>query len=141
MAWRPQSTAWRFAKVRPFVATFFVFIDYLQPSLRLAAHRQLPVIYVFTHDSIGLGEDGPTHQPIEHLAAMRAIPNIMVIRPGDANEVVETWRDVMPLKDGRRRWCLRGKTCRRSIARNMPRPAAWRAERMCWPTRRKESRR
>ncbi|HEX3999463.1 MAG TPA: transketolase [Pirellulales bacterium] len=88
-----------FAKVRPFVATFFVFFDYCKPSLRLAAIGKLPVIFIFTHDSIGLGEDGPTHQPIEHLAAMRAIPNILVFRPADANEVVETWRVVMPLKD------------------------------------------
>ena len=87
------------SKVRPFVATFFVFFDYCKPSLRLAAIGRLPVIYIFTHDSIGLGEDGPTHQPIEHLAAMRAIPNILVFRPGDANEVVETWRAVMPLTD------------------------------------------
>jgi len=87
------------SKVRPFVATFFVFFDYLKPALRLAALGKLPVIFIFTHDSIGLGEDGPTHQPIEHLAAMRAIPNILVFRPADANEVVETWRAVMPLTD------------------------------------------
>jgi len=85
--------------VRPFVATFFVFFDYLKPSLRLAALGRLPVIYVFTHDSIGLGEDGPTHQPIEHLAAARAIPNLLVIRPADANEAAEAWRVVMPLKE------------------------------------------
>jgi transketolase len=87
------------SKIRPFVATFYVFFDYCKPSVRLSAIGKLPVIYIFTHDSIGLGEDGPTHQPIEHLAAMRAIPNIYVFRPSDANEVVETWRTVMPLKD------------------------------------------
>ncbi len=87
------------SKVRPFVATFYVFFDYCKPSLRLSAIGKLPVIYIFTHDSIGLGEDGPTHQPIEHLAAMRAIPNILVFRPSDANEAAETWRTVMPLKD------------------------------------------
>jgi transketolase len=81
--------------IRPFGATFFVFTDYLRPSMRLSALMRLPVIYVFTHDSIGLGEDGPTHQPIEHLAAARAIPNLLVMRPGDANEVVEAWRVIM----------------------------------------------
>jgi len=83
--------------IRPFGATFFVFSDYLRPSMRLSALMRLPVIYVFTHDSIGLGEDGPTHQPVEHLAAARAIPNLLVFRPGDANEVTETWRTIMPL--------------------------------------------
>jgi transketolase len=81
--------------VRPFGATFFVFSDYLRPSMRLSALMRLPVIYVFTHDSIGLGEDGPTHQPVEHLAAARAIPNLLVMRPGDANEVAEAWRIIM----------------------------------------------
>jgi transketolase len=85
--------------VRPFGATFFVFSDYLRPSMRLSALMRLPVIYVFTHDSIGVGEDGPTHQPIEHLAAARAIINLVVMRPGDANEVSETWRTIMPFKD------------------------------------------
>src|SRR5207245_2436313 len=72
--------------VRPFGATFLVFSDYMKPAIRLAALMGLPTIYVFTHDSIGLGEDGPTHQPIEHLAMLRAIPNLSVIRPGDAAE-------------------------------------------------------
>ncbi len=85
--------------LRPFGATFFVFFDYLKPSFRLSALGHLPVIYIFTHDSIGLGEDGPTHQPIEHLAAARAIPNAVILRPGDANEVAEAWRVVMQLKD------------------------------------------
>ncbi len=78
--------------VRPYGATFLVFSDYCRPSIRLAALMGLPVIYVFTHDSIGLGEDGPTHQPIEHLAALRAIPNITVVRPADAPETAEAWR-------------------------------------------------
>jgi transketolase len=78
--------------LRSFGATFFVFSDYMRPSIRLAALMGLPVFYVFTHDSIGVGEDGPTHQPIEHLAALRAIPNLTVIRPGDANEVIEAYR-------------------------------------------------
>ena len=78
----------------------------MRPSMRLAALMGLPVLYVFTHDSIGVGEDGPTHQPIEHLAALRAIPNLLVIRPGDANEVAEAYRAIMPLtRPARRRWC------------------------------------
>jgi len=84
--------------LRPYAATFFVFSDYLRPSLRLSAMMQLPVICVFTHDSIGVGEDGPTHQPVEHLAALRAIPGLYVFRPADANEVAETYRAIMPLK-------------------------------------------
>ncbi len=83
--------------IRPFCSTFFVFTDYLRPSLRLSAIMQLPVIYIFTHDSIGVGEDGPTHQPVEHLSALRAIPNLITLRPGDANEVAEAYRAVMPL--------------------------------------------
>ncbi len=80
------------SKLRPFGGTFFNFSDYVKPSIRLAALMEQPVIYMFTHDSIGLGEDGPTHQPIEQLAALRAMPNILVLRPGDANEVVEAWK-------------------------------------------------
>jgi transketolase len=76
----------------PFGATFFTFSDYLRPALRLAALMGLHVIHVFTHDSIGLGEDGPTHQPIEQLAALRAIPELLVIRPGDANETAVAWQ-------------------------------------------------
>jgi len=80
------------ARLRPFGGTFFNFSDYNKPAIRLAALMELPVIYVFTHDSIGLGEDGPTHQPIEQLAALRAVPNLLVLRPGDANEVVEAYK-------------------------------------------------
>jgi transketolase len=78
--------------LRPYTGTFLIFSDYMRPALRLAAFMQTPVIFIFTHDSIGLGEDGPTHQPIEHLAALRAIPGLSVIRPADANETVEAWR-------------------------------------------------
>jgi transketolase len=78
--------------VRPFCATFLVFSDYLRPSLRVAAIAKLPVIYVLTHDSIFVGEDGPTHEPVEHLAALRAIPNLLVLRPGDAEETEMAWR-------------------------------------------------
>jgi transketolase len=86
------------SNLRPYGATFFVFSDYLRPSMRLAALMRLPVLYVFTHDSIGVGEDGPTHQPVEHLAALRAIPNLIVFRPGDANEVAEAYKTVLQLK-------------------------------------------
>jgi len=82
----------------PFGATFLTFSDYLRPSLRLAALMELPVIHVFTHDSIAMGEDGPTHQPVEHLAALRAIPNLVVIRPGDANETAVAWRLALGMK-------------------------------------------
>jgi transketolase len=75
----------------PFGGTFLVFSDYMRPAIRLAAMMKLRAVYVFTHDSIGLGEDGPTHQPIEHLAALRSIPNLTVIRPADANEVAVSW--------------------------------------------------
>jgi transketolase len=83
------------AGLRPYGATFFVFTDYLRPAMRLSAIMHRPVIYVLTHDSIGLGEDGPTHQPIEHLSACRAIPGLDVVRPGDANEVAECYRAVI----------------------------------------------
>jgi transketolase len=81
--------------LRTFTATFFTFSDYERPALRLGALNHLPVVYVFTHDSIGLGEDGPTHQPVEHLAALRCMPGMYVIRPGDANEASEAWRLAM----------------------------------------------
>jgi len=86
--------------VRPFAATFFVFTDYARPSIRLASLMELPVIYVMTHDSIGLGEDGPTHQPIEHLASLRAMPHMCIIRPADANEVSYAWRAAIMRKEG-----------------------------------------
>lgn len=79
-------------KVRSYGATFLIFSDYERPAIRLSALMELPTIHIFTHDSIGLGEDGPTHQPVEHLASLRAIPGLVVLRPGDANEVVEAWR-------------------------------------------------
>jgi transketolase len=86
--------------VRPYTATFLVFSDYMRPAIRLAALSELPVTFVFTHDSIGLGEDGPTHQPIEHLMALRAIPNITLIRPGDAAETAEAWRQALLNRHG-----------------------------------------
>ena len=86
------------SKVRAFGATFFIFSDYARPAIRLAALMELPAIFVFTHDAMGDGEDGPTHQPIEHLASLRAIPGLITLRPGDANEVVEAYRYVMKLR-------------------------------------------
>lgn len=85
---------------KPYTATFFVFSDYMRPTLRLAALMGIETVHVFTHDSIGLGEDGPTHQPIEHLAAMRAIPNMIVLRPADANEVSGAWKYAMQHEGG-----------------------------------------
>jgi transketolase len=87
------------SKLRAFGATFLTFSDYMRPAIRLAALMEIPVFHVFTHDSIGLGEDGPTHQPIEQLVALRAIPNIVVLRPADANEVREAYRVIMALTD------------------------------------------
>jgi len=86
--------------VIPYGGTFLVFADYMRPAIRLAALMHQRVIYVFTHDSIGLGEDGPTHQPVEHLTALRTIPNMTVIRPGDAAEVAEAWRAALLHKTG-----------------------------------------
>lgn len=86
--------------LRPYGGTFLVFSDYMRPAIRMAAIMELPVVFVFTHDSIGLGEDGPTHQPVEHLASLRAIPNLVVIRPADANETAQAWRAALERRDG-----------------------------------------
>ena len=86
--------------IRPFGSTFLIFTDYCKPSIRLAGLMQLPVIYIGTHDSIGLGEDGPTHQPIEQLAMLRSTPNVTVIRPADATETVEAWKAAVRRADG-----------------------------------------
>ncbi|MGA7328360.1 MAG: transketolase [Rhodomicrobium sp.] len=86
------------SKLRAFGATFFIFSDYARPAIRLAAIMELPAIFIFTHDAMGDGEDGPTHQPVEQLASLRAIPGLTVIRPADANEVVEAYRYIMPLR-------------------------------------------
>jgi transketolase len=85
-------------KIRPYGSGFLIFSDYCRPAIRLSALMELPVIYIFTHDSIGVGEDGPTHQPVEHLAALRAIPGLITLRPGDANEVIEAWRVIIQLR-------------------------------------------
>src|SRR6202030_2619929 len=86
------------SRLRAYSATFFNFSDYMRPSMRLAALMETPSIFIFTHDSIGLGEDGPTHQPIEQLASLRAMPNMIVLRPGDANEVVEAYKVLIQLR-------------------------------------------
>src|SRR6202795_1901185 len=85
-------------KIRTFASTFFIFTDYYKPAIRLSAIMEVPVIYIFTPDSMGVGEDGPTHQPIEHLIALRAVPGLVLLRPADANEVIEAWRVIMQLK-------------------------------------------
>jgi transketolase len=81
--------------VRPYGSTFLIFSDYMRPAIRLSALMDIPVAWVFTHDSVGLGEDGPTHQPVEHFMALRAIPNLTVIRPADANETSMAWRSTL----------------------------------------------
>lgn len=86
------------SKIRPYGSGFLIFSDYCRPTIRLAALMEIPAIYIFTHDSIGVGEDGPTHQPVEQLASLRAIPGLITLRPADANEVVEAWRVIMQLQ-------------------------------------------
>ncbi|HXA50346.1 MAG TPA: transketolase [Candidatus Acidoferrum sp.] len=86
------------SKIRPYGASFFIFSDYVRPAIRLSALMELPTVFVFTHDAMGDGEDGPTHQPVEHLASLRAIPGLVTLRPGDANEVVEAYRYIMQLR-------------------------------------------
>jgi len=86
------------SKLRAFGSGFLIFSDYAKPAIRLSALMEIPVVYIFTHDSIGVGEDGPTHQPVEQLAALRAVPGLITLRPADANEVVEAWRFIMPLR-------------------------------------------
>jgi len=86
--------------LRAYGGTFLVFSDYMRAAIRVAAMSKYPTIFVFTHDSIGIGEDGPTHQPIEHLAALRAIPNLLVLRPADANETAQSWKFALEHKDG-----------------------------------------
>jgi transketolase len=86
------------SKLRPYGATFFIFSDYARPAIRLSALMELPTLFVFTHDAMGDGEDGPTHQPVEHLPSLRAIPGLVVLRPGDANEVIEAYRHIMQLR-------------------------------------------
>jgi transketolase len=98
--------------IRPYCATFLVFSDYMRPSMRLSALMGLPVIYVLTHDSIGLGEDGPTHQPVEHLMALRSIPGMDVYRPADAAETAAAWETALKRKDGPSVFALSRQTLR-----------------------------
>ena len=130
-------TAWRCRGLRPYAGTFLVFSDYMRPPIRLAALMELPVIYVFTHDSIGLGQDGPTHQPIEQLAALRAIPDLIVLRPGDANETAEAWRAILRAGPaaGLPGAFAPGAADPRPRQVTRRRPASPGAA-MCWPTRR-----
>ncbi len=86
------------SKIRAYGSGFMIFSDYMRAPIRLSAIMEIPTIYIFTHDSIGVGEDGPTHQPIEHLPSLRAIPGLITLRPGDANEVMEAWKLIMQLK-------------------------------------------
>ena len=141
MPWARSSTAWPWPGCGPFGATFFVFSDYMRPSIRMAAIMGLPVFYVFTHDSIGVGEDGPTHQPIEHLAALRAIPNLTVIRPGDANEVAEAYRSALLNTKGPTALVLSRQNLP-TLDRGKYAPAAGAARAAtCWPMRPTASRR
>src|SRR4030095_2680858 len=87
------------SRLRGFGASFFVFIDYARPAIRLSALMELPTLFIFSHDGLGDGEDGPTHQPVEHLASLRAIPGLVTLRPGDANEVAEAYRYIMQLRN------------------------------------------
>ena len=116
--------------IRPFGGTFLIFSDYMRPAVRLAALMGQPVVYVWTHDSIGLGEDGPTHQPIEQLAALRAMPNLLDLRPGDAAETEIAWRVAMERGDGPD---LPGAVAaERAGARSAdPVKARWRRRRVC----------
>ena len=118
-------------KVRPFASTFLIFTDYARGAIRLSALMEIPVIYIWTHDSISVGEDGPTHQPIEQLASLRAMPGILVIRPADANEVIEAWRVIMPLRHEPPCWCCPASCCPRWTAPGTPRPRAWPAAATC----------
>ena len=86
------------SKIRPYGSGFLIFSDYGRPAIRLSALMELPVIHIFTHDSIGVGEDGPTHQPVEQIASLRAIPGLIDLRPADSNEVIEAWRVIMQLR-------------------------------------------
>jgi transketolase len=109
--------------LRPYCATFLVFSDYLRPALRVSAIAKLPVVYVLTHDSIFVGEDGPTHEPVEHLAALRAIPNLRVLRPGDPEETNEAWRRACERTDGPTALIL----SRQALPTLKKRDAAWKS--------------
>jgi len=128
------------SKLRAFGATFFIFSDYARPAMRLSALMELPTIFIFTHDAMGDGEDGPTHQPVEHLASLRAIPGLITLRPGDANEVVEAYRYVMQLRHQPAVLALSRQPCRPWTGANSHRRLEWLAVPTCWPTPRRETR-
>src|SRR3546814_11163993 len=90
------------SKLRPFGSGYLIFSDYMKPPIRLAALMELPVVFILTHDSIGVGEDGPTHQPIEQILGLRGIPGLLDLRPADANEVAEAWRVILSRSEERR---------------------------------------
>ena len=129
------------SKIRAYGSGFMIFSDYMRAPIRLAAIMEIPTIFIFTHDSIGVGEDGPTHQPIEQLASLRAIPRLITLRPGDANEVVEAWKVIMRIKHEPVALILRARPCRLTIARSSARPRAWPRAPTSWPTRRRQARR
>ena len=108
------------SKLRAFGATFFIFSDYARPAIRLSALMELPTIFVFTHEAMGDGEDGPTHQPVEHLASLRAIPGLTTLRPADANEVVEAYRYIMQLRTNQLCWPFHVSRCQLWIGPSMP---------------------
>ncbi len=120
---------------RPYGGTFLVFCDYMRPAVRLAALMKLPVTYVWTHDSIGLGEDGPTHQPIEHLTALRAIPGLDVVRPADANETAWAWRTTLEHTDRPTALCLSRQNLPIFDRPSWVRPRASQRAATCSPTR------
>jgi transketolase len=127
-------------KVRPYGSTFLIFSDYARGAIRFSALMELPVVYVFTHDSIGVGEDGPTHQPVEHLASLRAVPGLIVLRPADANEVAEAWKVILKLHHEPAALILTRQALP-TIDRGKYAPAsAWPAAPTSWPTQSKASR-
>ena len=124
----------------PYVATFFVFTDYMRPALRLAALMRQRVIYVLTHDSIGLGEDGPTHQPVEHLASFRAMPDLHVFRPADAIETAECWELAIRRAEGPSLLVLTRQPVP-TLRTDTDREPLARGAAMCWPRQRGPRRR
>ena len=123
------------SKLRAFGSTFLIFSDYARPAIRLSAIMELPTIFVFTHDAMGDGEDGPTHQPVEQLISLRAIPGLVVLRPADANEVVEAYRYILQLRHQPAAIAALAPAVAdiRSHANMRPRPAS-RTAPMSWPT-------
>jgi transketolase len=129
------------SKLRAYQAGFLIFSDFQRGALRLSALMELPVIHIYTHDSIGVGEDGPTHQPIEHLASIRAMPGVIDLRPGDANEVAEAWRVLMPIRHEPVALLLSRQPLPPWTAAATTLPPGWRRGPTSWPTRRTGSRR